>query len=750
MKLGIVTYHRALNYGAVLQAFALQKYLKSMGIESDIIDYRSEFIEHFYKPIKANVLKNPKTFVREVAFAPNNKNKRKKFDAFINRYLQLSEPIFSERELETLNDKYDGFISGSDQVWNLKWSGLDKAFFLNFACDEKKFSYAASFGFEKIPVGQEQIYRELLQRFQKLSVREKTGKQIIADLLGRNSEVSLDPTLLLTKNDWESVAKKPDDSGYVLLYTLEKSEELNNYAKALAEKNNTKVVYIADAIKRSKEYSYRGFLSPAEFVGLFANAGFVVTNSFHGLMFSVIFEKPFCLKYQQTEGAPNSRLIDFVNDFGLESRVMKTDSIEESDTDYNSVKELISEKRADSKKYFESIKKFCNNKIVLPISKEKCCGCRACEQICPNKAINMVADDEGFLYPVINRSLCISCGKCVNACSFSKTTHSRNTDKTVDAFVGYLKEDEKRLRSRSGGVFVAVSDAVLEDGGIVYGAKFNDNLTVSHGRATTKTERNAFCGSKYVQSNTESTYSQVYSDLKENKKVLFSGTACQVAGLKSYLKNRGIKDTANNLITMDVVCHGVVSPKLWKDNLTEVERTLGEKIISADFRDKSFGWDSHIETYTGKSNKISSERYTAIFYSHMFLRPSCYVCPYASTNRISDITLADAWGIKRVAPEWDTSKGVSFVLVNTDLGRTLIERVNHELEYKKADLNQLMQPNLENPTNKPGNRELFWSEYNTHGYTYIADKCVEMSEKIKKNNQRKAAIVKILRKLHLK
>lgn len=750
MKIGIITFNRAINYGAVLQAYALQKFLDSLGIDSDIIDYRSPYIEEFYKPIKAHPLREPKTFIREVIFAPNNLKKRKKFNDFSYKYLRLTKPIYDENELKGLNNQYDCFISGSDQVWNLKWSGFDKVYFLDFAENEKKYSYAASFGFERIPEGQEQAYAELLREFKKISVRENTGKNIISELLGRTSEVSLDPTCLLTKNEWKTTAKKPADSGYVLLYTLERNSKLNAYAKALALEKNTKVIYIADAIKKSKQYSYQGFLSPEEFVGLFANAGYVVTNSFHGLMFAVIFEKQFCLQYQQKKDAPNSRLSDFLHDFDLEDRVMVGDYLKDKPINYIHVKKLMEKKKDESRKYFESINNSCNARIKLPRSKEKCSGCRACEQICPKQAITMRADEEGFLYPIIDNTLCIKCGQCIKVCTFSIACRLNNHQDRTNAFVGFIKSAEKRKRSRSGGIFVAVSDAVLEDGGTIYGAGFNKDLTISHGRAETEPQRNAFCGSKYVQSDTNSTFSKVYQDLKAGKKVLFSGTACQVSGLKSYLKQRGIQNTAGQLVTMDIVCHGVVSPKLWNDNLVEIEKNLGEEPQTADFRDKSFGWDSHIESYTGQEKRITSDRYTAIFYSHAFLRPSCYVCPYASIERCADITLADAWGIGKVAPEWDSSKGVSLVLVNTDVGMELFDRVKSELEYKSADLSVLMQPNLQRPTSKPKNRELFWDDYASFGFNYVANKCVKAQNKVKQSNRRKAAIVQLMRKLHLK
>ena len=751
MKVGIVTFHRALNYGAVLQAYALQQYLLSLGIDSDVIDYRSTYIERFYKPIKANPFIHPKMFVRELLYAPFNYKKRKKFEQFIGKFIKMSKTVKSEKELKMLNGEYDYFIAGSDQVWNLKWNGFDKAFFLNFAEKNKKFSYAASFGFETIPEGSEKEYKNLLYDFESISVRENTGRRIVKELIGRDATVSIDPTCLLEREKWEEISVKPEEHGYVLLYTLEKSSELIKNKKKIAQKLKTKIVYISDALKKSSEFKYQGFLSPAEFVGLFANAGYVVTNSFHGLMFSVIFEKQFCLQYQQSKEAPNSRLIDFIHDFKLENRVLKGAEIEEKDIDYKVVKRLLSMKKDEAKLYLTDLKgNKIEEKIVIPVSKNKCCGCRGCEQICPKGAISMKDDNEGFIYPEIDEKLCIKCGKCLQVCAFSNNKLPQMPQKPLRTVVCYHKDMHKRMRSRSGGMFVAISDQVLGSGGIIYGTEFGEGFTVKHGRAINQRERDAFCGSKYVQSDTGETYRNVLIDLKKGKIVLYSGTACQIAGLKQYLRKMGILFPNEQLITVDIICHGVMSPLLWRENLKEIEKKIKGKIENIQFRDKSFGWDSHIETYTSNKYTIQSERYTAVFYCHDGLRPSCYCCPYASIEHEADITLGDAWGIKKTAPEWESSKGVSLVLVNTEAGAVLLEKAQKEMVIKDVELNQMMQPNLLGPTKKPEDRNKFWNDFQQKGYSYIANKCVKKHNQLKYKNEMKARIVKFLRKCHLK
>lgn len=749
MKVGIITFHRALNYGAVLQAYALQQYLNDIGIENEIIDYRCEYIEEFYKPVKASPLRELKTYIRELLFFPYNTKKRKKFESFVKEYIKTSETIYTQDKLRDINDKYDFFITGSDQVWNSRWSGFDKAYFLDFTENDKKASYAASFGFDKIPENEVDEYRRLLSGFQYISVRENTGLQIINQLLQRNAELSLDPTCLIGKDKWKSIAVKPNESGYVLLYTLDKSEQLVSFAKEKAKELKAKIVCISDALKKAEDFEYKGFLSPSEFIGLFENAGYVVTNSFHGLMFSVIFEKHFCLQYQLSKGAPNSRLADFVHDFGLENCVYQDSSAFTGKSNYAQVSAMMSEKKKKTEEYFENIFNIKKNKnIVLPVSKSQCCGCRACEQICPRAAITMRFDDEGFLYPKIDYDQCINCNQCVSVCVFKEKHLPELPKQPKRTIVAYHTNEEKRLRSRSGGLFVAITDKLLEEGAVIYGVKLNKDFSVIHARAIDEKGRNEFCGSKYVQSDTRNTFAEVYQDLKAGRRVVFSGTACQVAGLKRFLKLKN--SSCKKLVTIDIVCHGVMSPLVWKENLREMESRISAEISAVNFRDKSFGWNTHIETYQTKEEKIQSERYTAIFYSHRALRPCCYICPYASTERVSDITLADAWGVEKAVPEWDSVKGISLVLVNTDLGMSLIQVVQQKIVLKYVDLKLMMQPNLLAPTVQPLDRDKFWEEFNRKGYSSVADRCEREQIHIKLKNQRKARIVWLLKRIHLK
>lgn len=748
MKIGIITYHRAMNYGAVLQAYALQKCLDGLGIENDIVDYRCPYIEDFYRPIKKSSIKKPKSLARELLYYKGNHGKRAKFDQFISDNLRISETVSTTDELKSLAEEYDAFLTGSDQVWNLTWSGNDINYFLAFAKPRQKYSYSASFGIDRIPDDSKKIYAELLKDFSRISVRELSGKKIISDLLERDSNVDLDPTCLLTSKQWSEIAVLPNRNNYVLLYTLEKNDALVKYAQELAKKNSTVVINIADAIKKNIDAEYRGFLSPAEFVGWFLNAGIVVTNSFHGLMFSVIFRKKFVIAYQSRKDAPNARVHDFLVDFGLEDHLFSQTHIPSLEINPAPIASKMVRKQAASIQYLKSISIEISKHtgVSLAAHKENCCGCRACEHICPAQAISMICDSEGFMYPSIDESKCMQCHKCINVCAFKKDLLIRDNKMPLKSLIAFHNDEQVRMLSRSGGVFVALSDLIIKKGGVVYGATITSEFKVRHECAETRLCRDAFCGSKYVQSDTVQTFKDIAGHLRGNRTVLFSGTGCQVAGLISYLENNGLENH-ENLLTTDIVCHGVMSPKIWNDNLHSVTHGNIRDLKRVDFRDKSFGWDTHVETYDYGNRKVHSKLYTSVFYEHCGLRPSCYVCPYASITRKSDITLADAWGVSKVEPLWDAKKGVSLVLINSQKGNRYFEDVTNVLTTKDVELEPFMQPNLQHPTEKPSYRSRFWEEYNKKGYIYISRKCEKRQNKIAQRNKIKHQLVLMIKKI---
>lgn len=329
-------------------------------------------------------------------------------------------------------------------------------------------------------------------------------------------------------------------------------------------------------------------------------------------------------------------------------------------------------------------------------AKHDCCGCSACADICPKDAISVVRYD-GFDYPRIDPQKCVECGLCTKVCAFQ-----REKDENSNCLAAYAcrHNDAVRKHSSSGGIFTALSDRVLEDGGVVYGAAFDESMELRHIRATDASQRNRMRGSKYIQSNTAGIYRQVKSDLKQGLRVLFVGTPCQVAALKAYLG----KDY-KNLICVDVICHGVPSPEVWHKFVVYLENKYRGKLIHYSFRNKDIAWRRYSPTAVfADSRTIGANDYTGsfieLFRYDVCMRPACTACRFASVQREGDLTIGDFWGIENVMPQINDEKGVSAVMVNSQKGLAILRETEPEVELYACTQEAIgvRQPNLYAPS----------------------------------------------------
>jgi len=281
------------------------------------------------------------------------------------------------------------------------------------------------------------------------------------------------------------------------------------------------------------------------------------------------------------------------------------------------------------------------------------------------------------------------------------------------------KDNDIRMASRSGGIFTALSDKVLSNSGVVYGCIINEDFMAIHIRADNIKDRNLMRGSKYIQSEMKDIFHEVENDLKNEREVLFSGTSCQIAGLLSFLGKNYEK-----LLCVDIVCHGVPSPLVWKDYLKWQKKKNMSEIEHVDFRNKKeFGWKDHVETIYFKNGKIINTRvFKALFYGHTILRPCCYKCPFKDIIHPGNLTIADYWGIEQAAPGFDDNKGVSLVLVNDEKGMNYFNACKECLEIRNTKIEDSIQPALQAPFNEPGNRKEFWKNYKESGFDLIARK----------------------------
>ena len=357
--------------------------------------------------------------------------------------------------------------------------------------------------------------------------------------------------------------------------------------------------------------------------------------------------------------------------------------------------------------------------MIKITDKHKCCGCTACVNVCPKNCISMSADREGFLYPLVDFVKCIDCGFCELVCP---VLHPVNNGIEPLVYAAINNDESVRLQSSSGGIFTLIAELVLDRGGVVFGACFDQNWNVVHDYTETKEGLARFRGSKYVQSHVGNSFTQVKSFLDSGREVLFSGTPCQVAGLKNYLRK-----PYSNLLTVDLVCHGVPSPEVWKKYLQEtVSRAYGIKkkkvvnfgdyISDISFRAKDKGWKKYNIKIIFRNGKVemmpfSENPYMNVFLSDLSLRPSCYACPTKLHRAQSDITLADFWGVNEIKPDIDDDKGCGLILINCEEKRDFLYRMNCQLLQQQLERVVEYNPCILSTVNEPENRDFFWAVY---------------------------------------
>lgn len=337
----------------------------------------------------------------------------------------------------------------------------------------------------------------------------------------------------------------------------------------------------------------------------------------------------------------------------------------------------------------------------------------------------------GYSYPAINPELCINCGLCQKTCQFSKL-EIQDANKTVKCFAVKHKDFSVVSASRSAGAFTAFSDYILDNGGIIYGAKLDSDLVVRHHKALNKKERDSFRESKYVQSELDEVFNSVAKDLKDGKLVLFTGTGCQCDGLRAFLKTKKI-DT-DKLVLADIVCHGVPSPKMFKEYLQWNEKKYHSVVQDFKFRDKQkYSWGEGIEKLTLANGKVKYQDYFTGSLFDFFIRPSCYNCKYTTPYRNSDITFADFWGSEKAAPEFtDYKNGCSLVLLHSEKAEKIFDSIKDSVSYKEVSVEDCLQPRLKSSREKEAFIDSYWNEYLEYGFDHIMRKYAENNISAKK------------------
>ena len=747
VSVATMTYHMAQNYGAVLQAYALQKTVEDMGCQCEILDYRLPAI------YDRSGIPTITDFLREIGFVRGSVRflwrhvngwyrrlpiAKRKFDSFMRRDLKLSEKAIFDKEQLRKTD-YDAVVFGSDQIWNSELTGGFAGEYLGEYFDPDKtalISYAASCGKDHLDPDYLDEFLKRLRKFSAISVREKSLVRYLNEECGVPAQAVLDPVLLADPAIWEPLAEQGEiriEEPYLLIYTFDAGNDIYELAKKVAEERHLKPVAICyrknPALEGIEQIDCAG---PKDFLYLFKHADFVCTTSFHGLAFSMLFEKNY---YCMGHPLFNQRERDLSDSMGLMNRYIEdwTSVQTVTDCEYTEPRAKLAQARAESRRFLEkalqdvadrkngtqageSLSTAAKKTPVLFKTSYDCCGCTACASACPVKAIRMQPDKEGFLYPQVDEKLCIGCGTCERVCQL-KTERERELPLAI--FAAKNKDEETRMASSSGGVFSLLAEYTEAKGGVIFGAAFDENMRVCHKRAEKREEWEAFRTSKYVQSDLGDCYAQVKQGLAEGRKVLFTGTPCQVEGLNRFLAHT---DTTN-LLTCDVICHGAPSPLIWREWLGLIEKSKG-KVISVNFREKEkTGWHKSSLTVAGENEKVllsgnhGENAFSLMYFRHLIIRPACHQCLYDNYQRPGDITIGDYWGIEKQFPDYDDDKGVSLVFCNSEKGKQVWSMISDHMDSFPVEPKQCEQPSLLQQTAEAKGRSEFWRLHDRFGFT---------------------------------
>ena len=664
-----------INYGSVLTAYALFKTVRDLG----------------YTAIMAN---KPKQLWNDHFYSENSLANR-----FAKKYL-ITAPVFDDyNDNKKLNLLSDTFIVGCDTLWHYPLvKTIPTFFFLDFVKDsKKKISYASSFGrgFDAPDYIQEDV-NYYLNRFDAVSSREKEGVITCKDLFNVDATQVIDPVFLVNRQHYSELARSSKiskRSKYVLAYILDPNPDKISTIKLVCESLGCECINIVDPnneVKASERLSLpvERNLDIEDWLKLFEDSVFIITDSYHGLCFSLIFNKDFICFGNKARGL--ARFTSLLRIIGLEHRICfdyndvlgKREKLL-SPIDYGTIKKSFADEiRRCTEWLSNALKKNKKDisKSISQLDRDLCCGCSACINTCPAEALRLIPDKYGYYRATIDRELCINCGKCANVCP-SLHLPKKNNEQDPCCYAFIAADKELLFKSSSGGIFSLLAKEIFNRGGTVVGAAWQEDFSVAHILIDKEADLYKLQKSKYLQSYIGDVFKKVKTLLINQQQVLFSGCPCQVAGLKSFLgKNY------TNLITVDLLCGNSPSPMFFKKYIDE---EFSNGIKGYEFRNKHNGWNADCVSISNGTTTIirrgaMEDGYQRVYHNHTMCPRHCELCKFQNLPRFGDLTIGDFWGLSEKDKSIDTKSGVSAVLCNNEKGKDFFESLPSDwIQVKK-------------------------------------------------------------------
>lgn len=672
-KIGIIGYWFATNYGGVASYYSLCEMVKTLGHHPVLIEN-----PYFYTDKEG-----------EDVFSRN---------LFKDMGIEICEP-YTNDELEKLNEKFETFLLGSDQVLTTSSiKAYGKLFLMEFSEDEKKrIAISASCGGDNLNTDDALLkYAQTqLMRFSKISVREYAGTDVLRRKLEINADLIIDPIFFTQPDTYEKIGNlsgNKEEEPYLLAYILDPTPDKREGILRLSRILGMKFKIILDGRKFTHESNEKAMGLPEqtlpeldfnEWISYYVNASFVITDSFHGAAMSLILNKNFIAFSNYKRGYP--RFLTLFRMFELKNRLIEnsnqiTYELVRQKIDFDKINGIREKEVEKAKQWLENaLESDEKSQMMVPskcvnalLDKNKCVGCGACVNICPKDAIVFETDEWGYYRSYVNVDQCIDCGKCSLVCPVLHT-NKKMEHASPECYEFIAKNKEILKNSSSGGIFSVISNQILDENGIVAGAAWNDDFSVKHILIDSKTELYKLQRSKYLQSYIGNSFRDVKVALDENKKVLFTGCPCQVAGLYSYLEWE-----YENLFTIDLLCGNAPSTGFFKKY---VQEQFGSNIKNYSFRSKARGYNAEcieIENKDGSVQQLygmKEDPYQKVYHNHTMCPEHCERCLFQMLPRYGDLTIGDFWGISRWDKEINTREGVSVVLCNSPKGKQLLKKI---------------------------------------------------------------------------
>ena len=679
------------NYGSLLNGYSVYKILKKMN--------RTVLMVH-----KIGAIPND----REINGTHNAR--------FVEKFYPDEDisPVYSFERLSELNNYCDTFMTGSDQVWQYGINSyFHMAFFMGFVnSDKRKISFGTSFGHSEdiTPLEKRHEVSKWLSRFQAISVREESGITICRDIYGVKARTVIEPVFCVEKNEFEKLALSSsinETEPYILAYILDPTPEKRELIIKYSKLSGKKFIIILDGQPNTYQKNLELMNLPncltgigaEDFIKLYQNTDFVITDSFHGTAFSIIFNKPFISIANRKRGI--TRFEDLLGRFGLMERLIYDINVFGPNVkqmemfDYKRINTQIQEAKEESLGWLKAALEtpitypspIAYQDITKQLDSTMCVGCSSCVAVCPKNALSLKPDQWGYYRSSVDYRLCINCGKCAKVCPAIKLPENQNT-KTPDCYAFVTSDDKVLQRSSSGGIFTTLAREIFRQKGCVVGAAWTKDLTVEHIIIESEKDLWKLQKSKYLQSYMGTTFREIKKILETGKKVLFTGTPCQTAGLRAFLG----KDY-ENLIIVDIFCSNAPSSGFFSKYM---EDTFPRGIKQYEFRHKTSkkSWDClTIRAETSDGQQIiqkgsAQDNFQRVFHNHTMCSHHCEKCKYQSLPRFGDITIGDFWGIEKHVALPDGGTGVSVVLLNSTKGKSFFENKcpNKAILCKKVPL----------------------------------------------------------------